>query len=302
MEILTDLPLSGNPPEGRGCGRRRPEMPYGVSGLWPGGGVPIWDLVIDPVIPWGRFEDGEFIPDRVARGARIVPRGDGSGMHDIIITVGQRFNGKPASLSPWDFVVECGEFGASRALSKMLDFEKLTPLHIDDNGNLVGSRMIFLHAAAYPRFHYEVEGPPPLSYYCVAAEAGHDWDADNPQVVAGWHPEGFAYSQMGQPEPSPCAFGLRDLSYILHTRAGSDIIQMVPDTDVFRVDMPSVYYTGTVPKFPTENDVPDFDGLEFSGGLFLAMALTGFEFAHKADEETKERLENIGFQVSVLDY
>jgi hypothetical protein len=284
-----------NAPNGRGCGKRKPEKIYFGSAFdTTGNGVPVEKKVIDSVIPWGAFNKCGFTPYQVHRGARPLPRGDGSGIIDVVITVGRRFGGRPAYLAAWDFIEEVIRFGASRGISKTFPFEKLTPRQwSEEAGGFIGSRMIFLHVAAYPIGYYELAGgqDPPVDEYCTPWTEcqGYPWG----NVQKGYHPKGANWGLPMEKEPTPCAHALRNLSYFQHAGEGT----YDDEGWDFTVNMPSFSYTAAKPLYPVLPDQP-----EFGPGLFLALPITGIEFAKKADEEQQERLENLGFQVAVLPY
>ena len=296
-EIPALFPNTINPPNGRGCGKeRREEVTYFVSAPAPiGSGFPLHYNLIDPVIPWGTWDAAGFNPLDVHRGAILYQRQDG--IYDVIVTIGQRFGGEDAYLSPWDFFAETQVFGASRAMSPLLQWELLTPRHFDEElGEMVGSRMIFLHRLSYPYSWFQLRGNAPLTENChVFKEHGHlsvTWEGtDN-----GWHPSGHARTEW-EAEPTSCTFSLKHLAYVHHYNAESQ--RMTEQDNVFTVEMPSVAYEAVKPVFPRDQHLEE---AQFFPGLFLAMPITGIEYARKANEEQKARLEHIGFQVDVLEY
>lgn len=285
------------PPNGRGCGKRKKRKIYMVSGHAPiGEGVPLHYNLIDPVMFWANYSElgCEQLP--VHRGGVLHQRS--SGIYDVIISVGQVHNGTDAYRAPWDFYEEVARYGASRAMSPLLEYEKLTPRHYDAaTDSFVGSRMIFLHAKASATTYYKLRGAAPVTEDCHVLKSGQhdDWEWEN--TDNGWHPRGHAWTPY-QPEPTPCAFGLKSLAYVSHTQADSERLE--GDGNLFRVNMPSFSYEGIVPTYPREP--LDIEQMHLAPGLFLGLPITGFEFAHQADAEQKARLEDIGFQVDVLDY
>jgi len=285
------------PPNGRGCGKRKKRKIYMVSGHAPvGEGVPLHHNLIDPVIPWVIYSEFGSEPIQVHRGGVLHQRADG--IYDVIITVGQVHNNEDAYRAAWDFYAEVERFGASKAMSPLLEYEKLTPRHYNtDTDSYVGSRMIFLHAKAFADSYYKLRGPGPVTEDCHVLKSGQhdDWEWDN--VDNGWHPDGHAWT-MHQPEPTPCAFGLEALAYVSHLQADSERLE--EDENLFRVNMPSFTYGTAKPVYPRE--LTDVAQMHLAPGLFLALPITGFEFAHEADEEQQARLKGLGFQVDVLPY
>lgn len=290
------FPNTIDPPHGRGCGKRREQVTYIVSAPAPiGTGVPLHHNLIDPVMPWGVWTASGFNPLDIHRGAILYRRADN--IYDVIITVGQRFHGEEAYLSPWDFFEEARLFGASRAMSPLLEYEKLTPRHWDeDKREMVGSRMIFLHRKAYVFDYYKLRGGAPVSEDCHPFKNGRHENIEWEVTDNGWHPNGNAWTEW-EIEPTACTFGLKSLAYVHHLQEDSGRIE--EQENLFTVNMPSFSYEGVKPVHPRG---PEINTMKFAGGLFLGMPITGFEYARQADEKQKARLESIGFQVDVLDY
>jgi hypothetical protein len=248
-------------------------------------------FLLDPVIGW---------PHEVSRSPVLVERGDGSGIKDLVITVGAEFNDNWAYPATWDFCSEADLYGASKAISPLTPFEELTPRRYDEKqGKMVGSRMLMLHKWALPQTAAEVNRNAPLAH-CKVKAPGSVWEC----VTPGYHPAGIGADRPGMPDPTRCTLALRDLAYYVHklNRTGM-MTTYLEDADLnegtFRVDLPSVSYGGVIPVDPAPNYVKEF---EWSPAIFMALPISGFEFCKKPDQEQKDRLEGLGFQVAVLDY
>lgn len=249
-------------PGGRGCGERNEGMPYACCGLgkW---GKPVEEFIIDPIIPW---------PGKFQRGIKILPRNpkEPDGVKDMVV-----FVSKKDYPSPWDFIEEVAQFGASRKMSKDLPFEKLTP-------GPGGSRMVFCHAHSIPLFNYELNRDEVPLYGCSEFQF---W-ADHREAYDGQPPERHIDQRL-------CTHGLKDLVYLVH----GDISPSESDPEFYQVNMPSFNYSAKYPQLPAT-----YIPTTWEIGLFLALPLTHFEFCRKADPETKTRAEAAGFDTAVLDY
>ena len=165
--------VTGNAPNGRGCGTRQKGAGYLACGL-SDGGLPIELFIVDPVIPY----PGEWV-----RGMKIIPRrGSDDDVNDVGIFVGRSFY-----KTPWAFFVETSLFGASRRFAPDFPFDVLTP------GK---SRMLFIHRLADPQFTYNLDS------YTSATDACQVQHGLGELNVQGWHVDG-----------TPCAHGLADLAY-----------------------------------------------------------------------------------------
>lgn len=278
-------------PHGRGCGNRKEKKLYVTCGMSSSGGSPWYDFLLDPVVPW---------QGKLPRNYEIVPRGDGSGINDLLLIVGQTHGGGWSYPDPWGFGIEGGlGAGYSKALSPLVDFEQLTPRQIDpDTGRMVGSNMLFLHPMAYAVRNFELDRPAPLAH-CQRKHID-GWDDC---VSPGWHPEGAGWPGIEMDEPTPCTYGLQDLAYFIHRdlRTGmmeENVIAGAPEK--FRVALPSVSFLGTKPVYPSTEE--SIAREMFQPGVFLMVPISGFEFVKKANEELKGRLESLNFKVAVLDY
>ena len=281
-------------PNGRGCGKRKKFKLYITFGLSSsGGGAPWQAFMIDPVIPW---------LGKLPRNYDVIPRGDGSGIFDLVLIVGQTYNDGWSYPDAIGFAVEGGDYGISKAISPHADFEKLTPRHIDlETGKMVGSRMVFLHPMAYAvGRNFEVGRAVPLPYCQHSPKRNPDMtESAWGEVVPGYHPVGVAWPEMA--EPTPCTFALRDTAYWIHRDLGTGMLEYEPnDQEYFRINYPSASFVGRKPAYPQTDDPIARD--LFAPGLFMATGISGFEFYKEADPALVERLRGLGFKVAVLDY
>lgn len=149
----------------RGCGGSRIKGGlYLVTNLVKNG-TPLYKFIIDPPIPVPGQMDIPF------RGVAIRERPDGSGIFDVYDHVGSEHY--PNVL---DFIAEVAKLGLSRHVSKLVDFEKITP----------ESRIILAHERAvltnhnelYERLHREFaeypDHPHGLSCRCITHQEAHD--------------------------------------------------------------------------------------------------------------------------------
>lgn len=255
------------PPNGRGCGKSRTEeSPYACTGL-DAEGVPIEHFLVDPVIPW---------PGGWQRGAKIIQKGD---THHLVIFIGKEFYP-----SPWDYLEETRRFGASRKLPKNLPFHLLTP------GK---SLMLLVHARAFPIFNFTLRptdaGAQTPLFGCKWQPPADD-ERDDPwlDVARGWHPKPI------KPVNS-CTSALRDLTALMRPTEPLMGGDGQPLDGWREVEMPSFKYSVREPLAPTEAG-------NWGIGLFMALPLTHFEFAHQADPEVQETLNRAGYETPVLDW
>lgn len=265
-------------PNGRGCGDRDEGVPYACCGISPFG-TPIEFFVIDPVHLW----PGEF-----QRGVKILPRNpkNPEGVKDLVVFVGKKFY-----QSPWSFVEEVRRFGASRRLSNIFPFDKLTP---DE------SRMIFIHSKAIPNFDYEANRDKPCygcdKCNCLLEDGTYDKELW-PPTVPGWHsPEIDSGVVWHDPALDPCTYALRDLAFLVHGDIEPDPTNVTSNT-TYQVNMPSFSYEAKYPIKP-ESYIPT----KWKVGIFMALPLTHIEYARRPDEKSTANAKAAGFETVIMEH
>lgn len=251
--------VTQNPENGRGCGSRTEGSPYLCCGKAENE-LPIEHFIVDPPHLWHRdFQRGYYIAPRNSKKK--------DGINDIIIFVGRQFYP-----SPWSFIEEVRNFGASRKIPRNFPFDKLTARK---------SRMVFVHSKVVPDdFEFQLFRDVPLNQ--CAFVRSDDWDI----TVPGYHPT------IG----TVCTFGHRDLSYILHDK--KDVT--VPGEEYgysFQVNMPSFSWEGLQPMTESKDNI-----LKWKPAIFLALPLTHIEYCGKSDRESSEAAQQAGFETVTLDY
>lgn len=273
QEFMTTV----EPPDGRGCGEREPDMPYACCGVGPSGS-PIESFVQDPVLPW--------IDETVGRGSQVLPRNpdDPNTLYDLVHIVGVNTSAdKDGYPFYWDFVEESRHYGTSRKLSPDMPFEKLTP-------GPGGSRQVFVHRFAIPQFNFAVVRDRPY-YMCRYQFPLAKWIGDDE----------FGHHRPVD-ESEPCAFAGKDLAWLFHD---VEDIEQPGMPEQFRVKFGSTMYTGTYTAVPARADYspPTFTHKSmWKPGIFLAVPMSHFEFRDSAPPELQERLNKIGFDAVVLDW
>lgn len=248
-------------PSGRGCGTRDAGGVYLALGIGPGGMLTIKDLILDPVKLW---------PGKWQRGFKILP--NKQGFNDVGI-----FVSKEDYPSPWDFAEEAKRFGISRKVPPTFPFEQLTP------GK---SRMVFIHARAYPDFDYtdaelteHVQMP---QYGCKMKWEPELWK----RAFPGWHPK--------IEKETFCTFSHQHFAGIIHD-------SFYDNEGKFEIQMPSFSYSGYIPVVRNDdegNRIP----LKWKIGAFMVSPLGHIEMPIKKNKHAAERANKAGFETIVTDF
>lgn len=215
------------------------------------GGQPVEHFVIDPVKPW----PGEWF-----RGYKILT--GNNGVNHVFMTVGEIHYP-----SPWCFIEECRRYGVSRRIDDSFPFDKLT------SGE---SRMYFLHPKSIPHFDYTVKREAPLEFCSFENTGGF--------IQPGWH------NRTDWDERDPCAYALRDLSYLLHTK--------IAEEGVLQVKMPSFSYGVIPPVYPMISEYEDDWGL----GIFFSTIITHVETPFKERPSVAISAKKSAYETVVTEY
>jgi hypothetical protein len=253
-------------PSGRGCGERKRDAIYLCLGIGSDGELKVEDLVIDPVRIW------EF---GWQRGFSIF---EASGVNHVVIFVGKQYYP-----SPWDFIEEARRYGVSRNVRNNFPIERLTP------GKSV---LFFAHMNAWPKFDYVANTHSDDCFVHNIESGVPEWGYHNP-IINEIQLENI------YPVKEPCAFTLRDLAVLHHPDPMED------DTPYFKIEMPSFDYYITPPLgVAGENFDPSSppQDLEWEVGVFWRCPLSHIEARDYLNPESKERVEQAGYEVQVLDY
>lgn len=255
--------VTQNPENGRGCGSRTEGSPYLCCGKAENE-LLIEHFIVDPPHLWHRdFQRGYYIAPRNPK--------DKNSPNDIIIFVGRQFYP-----SPWSFIEEVRNFGASRKIPKNFPFDKLTAGQ---------SRMVFVHSKVIPdNFEFRLFRDVPLNQCAFVRSFG--WDI----TIPGYHPI----------DNTICTFGHRDLSFMLHGK--KDIVY--PPMEhfekyPFQVNMPSFSWEGLQPIQIQNANISE---KKWRPAIFLALSLTHIEYCQQADRESSEAANEAGFEIVTLDY
>lgn len=257
--------VTQNPENGRGCGSRTEGSPYLCCGK-SSDGLSVEYFIVDPPHLWHRdFQRGYYIAPKYLK--------DENSPNDIIIFVGRQFYP-----SPWAFVEEVRNFGASRKIPKNFPFDKLTPGQ---------SRMIFVHSKVIPdNFTLHLNREIPLDDRCSFVDSDR-WDL----VIPGYHPSVDFIDTI-------CTFAHRDLSFFLHDKKKYPLVTEERKYP-FQIDMLSFSWQGIQPigveVIPTIPYV-------WKPAIFLALPLTHIEYCGQSDRESSETANQAGFETITLDY
>lgn len=245
----------------RGCGFRSEGGTYLCLGIGPGGTLTIEDLILDPVKIW---------PGDWQRGFKILS--NRGGWNDVGI-----FISKEDYPSIWDFSEECWRYGISRKVPPTFPFEQLTP-------GL--SRMVFIHARAYPKFDYSIDdfdvGPLHGCKFFPEPEYKELWET----TFTGWHPQ--------VEKKTPCTFAHRHLAGLIHDEApyGENL--------EFEIKRPSFSYKGIMPVIPAPAGTQI--KLEWQIGAFMSAPLSHVEMPKKLNKNAAQRANKSGFETIVTDW
>lgn len=297
------IPVTLEPPNGRGCGKREEGKPYicvGVSSV----GFPIEHFIPDPLIPWTRWK----------RGMELFRVRSQPEINHVAIYVSRR-----DYVSWWSFMREGALFGFSRRAADNFPFEQLTPGE---------SKIFIIHPRGIPKYEYtlfpESIGSPHNKrlHYCKWAppkQPGPDpiYKSELERLAANLHKNNLEnyWQEQGTergyhpcpPEPSrSCAFSGNNLAYLDHMVFDPESV--TPDTmdlrkQCFMIKMPSFEFFVRQPATPflAPGNPPEFEP-EYDPACVLILPFSHLEFKGRIPDNIKDRAEKSNTPYFVLDH